>query len=248
MKIFQTPSPNFDERTLPISMLVLHYTGMESGNAALARMCSEAGKVAAHYMVDEGGKISQLVNENYRAWHAGVSSWGGESNLNSISIGIEIVNGGHDYGLPDFPEAQIFAVIKLCQEILNRHNIPQMNIVGHSDIAPARKQDPGEKFPWEQLAKKSVGYWPTSITQDQRVLFESGERGRGISVVQSGLAYIGYGVEVTGVLDEQTKLVMTALQRRYRPSLMNGDIDVQCLEIVTNLANEKKSRSMAVVG
>lgn len=246
MNIVQSPSPNFDDRTLPISMLVLHYTGMESGAAALSHMCNASSKVSAHYMVEEGGDVFQLVDEKHRAWHAGVSSWGGEMNINSASIGVEIVNGGHDYGLPDYTKTQIPAVVELCQGILTRHNIDPMNIIAHSDIAPARKQDPGEKFPWVVLAKQGIGYWPEgTITEDKRVLFEQNERGRGISVIQSGLAYIGYGIEITGVLDEPTRMVMTALQRRYRPDLIDGNIDVQSLEIVTNLANAKKSGSAA---
>lgn len=244
--MIKSPSPNFDDRTLPISMLVLHYTGMKNGKAALSRMCDASSKVSAHYMLEEDGKTFQLVDEKKRAWHAGISSWGGETNINSASIGIEIVNGGHDYGLPDFPKTQISAVIKLCQGISTRHNIDPMNIIAHSDIAPARKQDPGEKFPWEVLAKQGIGYWPEGIiTKDKRILFEQNERGRGISVIQSGLAYIGYGVEITGVLDEPTRFVMTALQRRYRPDLIDGNIDLQSLEIVTNLANAKKSGSAA---
>lgn len=248
MNITQTPSPNFDERTLPISMLVLHYTGMENGAAALSRMCEASSKVCAHYMVEEDGQIFQLADEKHRAWHAGLSSWAGETNVNSASIGIEIVNGGHDYGLPEFPAVQISAVVRLCQDVLKRHDIDPMNIVAHSDIAPGRKQDPGEKFPWHELSRQGIGYWPKPVSQDQRVLFEIGARDRGISVIQSGLAYIGYGVEITGVLDAQTRVALEALQRRYRSDVIDGNVDVQSLEIVTNLANAKKSRSTAVAG
>lgn len=242
MNIEQTPSPNHDDRTLPVTLLVLHYTGMESGEAALLRMCDSTAKVSAHYMVWEDGRICQLVDESRRAWHAGVSNWAGESNINSASIGIEIVNGGHDFGLPDFPSKQILAVTKLCNAITNRHNIDPMNIVAHSDIAPQRKQDPGEKFPWQMIARNGVGYWPKLPTQtDNRILFERGARDKEIAIIQSGLAYLGYGMEVTGVFDDNMRLVLTAFQRRYRPSEVDGKIDVQSLELLTDLTNFRKS-------
>ena len=144
MNIIKQTSPNFDERTLPVSLLVLHYTGMESGEAALERLCEGESKVSAHYLVEEDGRIFQLVDEDKRAWHAGLSEWRGESNINSASIGIEIVNGGHnvpfaDDSLPPFPDAQINAVIALCQDIMTRRNIGALSILGHSDVAPARK-------------------------------------------------------------------------------------------------------------
>ncbi|WP_339741735.1 N-acetylmuramoyl-L-alanine amidase [uncultured Maricaulis sp.] len=146
------PSPNFNDRKLPVSLIVLHYTGMENGAVALERMCDPAAEVSAHYMVEEDGRVFQLVDEDKRAWHAGVSAWRGETDINSASIGIEIVNGGHDYGLPDFPAIQIEAVIHLVADIMARHGIGPEGVVGHSDIAPGRKQDPGEKFPWHRLA------------------------------------------------------------------------------------------------
>ena len=165
MEIIASPSPNFDDRKHKVDMLVLHYTGMDSGQAALDHMCNPAAKVSSHYMVWEDGRIDQLVAEDRRAWHAGVSTWQGDDDLNSRSIGIEIVNGGHDFPLPDgslppYPMAQIQALIELCQRILASHDIPDSRIVGHSDIAPARKQDPGEHFPWERLARAGIGLWP----------------------------------------------------------------------------------------
>ncbi|OYW85410.1 MAG: N-acetylmuramoyl-L-alanine amidase, partial [Hyphomonas sp. 32-62-5] len=165
MQIEDTPSPNFDARKHPVSLLVLHYTGMESGDAALARMRDPEAKVSAHYMVWEDGRIARLVPENRRAWHAGVSTWQGLEDLNSRSVGIEIVNGGHDYrapggGLPPYPDAQIAAVIALAREIMAHHAIPPTGLVGHSDIAPTRKIDPGEHFPWPRLADAGLGLWP----------------------------------------------------------------------------------------
>lgn len=237
----QIPSPNHDERTLPITLLVLHYTGMESGQAALERMCDGDAKVSAHYMVAEDGTITQLVAENRRAWHAGVSEWCGETNINSASIGIEIVNGGHDFGLPDFPDGQIESVTRLCKDIMTRHSMPALSLVGHSDIAPTRKQDPGEKFPWQGLAKAGVGYWPGVMSPENKtVLFERGMRDRGVAVVQSGLAYLGYKVAVSGVLDAATSLVISTFQRRYRPHKIDGQIDVQDMEILMCLTTYKK--------
>ncbi len=243
MNIVQSPSPNYDERQLPITLLVLHYTGMESGAAALKHMCTEQSKVCAHYMVSEEGAVHQLAAEKSRAWHAGVSSWNGESDINSASIGIEIVNGGHDYGLPNFPKAQIGVVISLCKSILARHDISTFNVLAHSDIAPERKQDPGEKFPWQQLAQNGIGYWPEVKTSDTRVLFENNSRDRGIAVLQSGLGFLGYGIEITGVLDARSQSVVSAFQRRYRPRKIDGQFDVQTIEILTHLVDVKKKKT-----
>lgn len=233
--ITSAPSPNHDERTLPISILVLHYTGMESGTAALARMTDAAAKVSAHYMVEEGGEIFQLVDEDRRAWHAGVSEWNGITNVNSASVGIEIVNGGHDYGLPDFPDPQINAVIALSKQIVTDHAIKPRNIVAHSDIAPARKEDPGEKFPWAGLAAAGLGLWPGEGNGDQRHLFGSGDRDRGVAILQHGLAQIGYAVSVSGEVDEVTTFAVKAFQRRYRPQSVTGLIDMETYDLVARL-------------
>ena len=241
MKITQTPSPNFDDRTLPISLLILHYTGMATGEAALERMRDADAKVSAHYMVEEDGRIFQLVDEEKRAWHAGVSEWEGETNINSNSIGIEIVNGGHDHpnedgSLPNFPDVQINAVIALSKDIMKRHG--DLTLLGHSDIAPARKIDPGENFPWQGLAAAGLGYWPDMQTDDRRILFEAGTRDRGVAILQSGLAHIGYGARVSGVMDEETKLIVEAIQRRYRTGKIDGVVDIQTMEIVKALVEQ----------
>lgn len=241
MKIIDAPSPNHDERTLPISLLVLHYTGMENGEAALERMCDPSAKVSAHYVVEEDGRIFRLVNEDRRAWHAGVSSWNGESNINSASIGIEIVNGGHDFGLPDFPDPQIASVIALCYDVMQRHKIEDFDVVAHSDIAPDRKKDPGEKFPWATLADASIGIWPEVKTTDQRLLLDAKNTDKPyIHLVQSALGYLGYGLKMTGVLDNTTVSVIKTFQRRYRPSKIDGLIDVQTTAILTLLARYKR--------
>ncbi|MCP4394683.1 MAG: N-acetylmuramoyl-L-alanine amidase [Alphaproteobacteria bacterium] len=161
MHIEFSPSPNFNDRGAgaAIDMLVMHYTGMKTAEEALQRMCSKESQVSAHYMVDEDGAIYQLVDEDKRAWHAGVSFWRGETDINSHSIGIEIVNPGHEFGYREFPDVQMQSVIWLSQQILERHPIPARNVVAHSDIAPTRKQDPGELFNWQMLADNGVGLW-----------------------------------------------------------------------------------------
>jgi len=247
LNIAQNPSPNFDERTLPISLLILHYTGMESGAAALERMRDAQAKVSAHYMVSEDGTTVQLVDEAKRAWHAGVSEWQGESNINSASIGIEIVNGGHDYPgndgtLPAYPDLQINAVIALCKDIMTRHGA--LEVLGHSDIAPARKIDPGEHFPWAGLAAAGLGFLPENISDDHRVLFDLRSRDRGVAIVQRGLAHIGYGARVTGVMDEETCHIIKAVQRRYRPEKIDGIVDIQTMEIIKALAEQRSAVSV----
>jgi N-acetylmuramoyl-L-alanine amidase len=159
MNILSSPSPNFNDRPKDqsVDMLVLHYTGMKTGKAALERMCDPAFEVSAHFMVDIDGTIHQLVSEEKRAWHAGVSYWRGNTNINDRSIGIEIVNPGHEWGYEPFPIVQMESVISLCQDILSRHSIEARNIVGHSDIAPSRKMDPGELFDWNWLAQEGIG-------------------------------------------------------------------------------------------
>lgn len=234
-------SPNFNDRKLPVSMLILHYTGMENGVTAKARLCDPAAEVSAHWLVHEDGMTDRLVEEDKRAWHAGRGSWNGITDVNSASIGIEIVNGGHnvplaDGSLPPYPDAQILAVIKLAKDIIERHDIQPRNIVGHSDIAPERKEDPGEHFPWAGLAAAGVGIWPGDLPEDDRILFEAGDRDRGISIIQRGLADLGYGASVTGCLDEPTQAIIRAVQRRYRPAKIDGIIDMQVMEVLKRLS------------
>ncbi len=160
--IVEQPSPNHDARAegKPLDMLLLHYTGMESAAAALDRMCDPAAKVSAHYMIDEDGTVYRLVDEDRRAWHAGVAHWAGEDDINSRAIGIELVNPGHEFGYRAFPEPQMAALEALCLDILSRHDIPPDRVLGHSDVAPDRRQDPGDLFDWKRLAAKGIGLWP----------------------------------------------------------------------------------------
>ncbi|WP_321488467.1 N-acetylmuramoyl-L-alanine amidase [uncultured Hyphomonas sp.] len=230
MDITFSPSPNFDDRKHPVDMLVLHYTGMETGEAAFDQLRNPDAKVSSHYLLREDGRVDQLVAEDRRAWHAGVSSWQGDEDLNSRSIGIEIVNGGHDFlqadgSLPPYPAAQIDALIALCHKILAGHDIPQTRIVGHSDIAPLRKQDPGEHFPWEQLARAGIGIWPDVEGKD----FSPGDENASVQQTQEQLQRIGYGLPPTGTYDDLTEAVVRAFQRRWLPDRTSGVADARTL-------------------
>jgi len=221
------PSPNYGDRKngrLP-DMIVLHYTGMPDAEGALARLCSAGTEVSAHYVVLEDGRIVQCVKEAKRAWHAGISSWAGEDDMNSCSIGIEIVNPGHDGGCPDFPLRQIAAVIALCRGIMLRLKVPAHRVLGHSDVAPARKKDPGEKFPWHSLANSGVGHWVTPVpigTGDKLMLGTANDE---VLSLQQAFAKYGYGIPLTGEYDAETIEVVTAFQRHFRPARVDGIAD-----------------------
>jgi N-acetylmuramoyl-L-alanine amidase len=221
------PSPNHGERKdgQRPDTIVLHYTGMPDAGAALERLCTPSSEVSAHYVVFEDGRIIQLVQESRRAWHAGKSFWAGETDINSCSIGIEIVNPGHDYGYPDFPKRQIAAVTALCRGIQTRNSILPVRVLAHSDIAPARKQDPGEKFPWRTLYDSGVGHWvkPKPITEG--ALFALGDRGQAVTALQDSLRRYGYDVAATGTYDSATYEVVTAFQRHFRPERVDGVAD-----------------------
>jgi N-acetylmuramoyl-L-alanine amidase len=233
------PSPNHDSRgDAPVDMLVLHYTGMETGDAALARMCDPGAKVSAHYMIEEDGSVFALVPEERRAWHAGVSFWRGHRDVNARSIGIEIVNPGHEYGYRDFPDAQIAALIDLARDIAARHPIPARNVVGHSDVAPARKTDPGERFPWRALAEAGIGLWPAQVRKDATAeTFDPGDRAGSIMAAQRGLRNYGYALDATGVLDGPTAQVLIAFQRHFRPARIDGLLDAETMALVDAVAS-----------
>lgn len=227
------PSSNHDERKDGRSpdMILLHYTGMESGEAALERLCAPDSKVSAHYVVFEDGRIVQCVPEMRRAWHAGVSSWAGEADINSCSIGIEIVNPGHDFGYPEFPRRQIAAVITLCRSILTRRGpISPDRVLAHSDVAPSRKQDPGEKFPWGLLNESGIGHWvkPAPITEGG--VLAPGDEGEAVAQMQQALRSYGYGVPATGRFDDATRDVVVAFQRHFRPARVDGIADLSTLQ------------------
>jgi len=231
-------SPNLEPRAAARrpDMLLLHYTGMQSSLAALARLReAEEPRVSAHYFIDEDGTIIQLVPEASRAWHAGLASWAGESDINSCSIGIEIVNPGYDFGYPDFPPHQIGSVIALCKDIVTRQKIRADRVLAHSDVAPGRKRDPGEKFPWHQLHIQGVGHWvePAPITGGP--VFNAGDSGAEVSALQAQLADYGYGISVTGAYDAATRDVVTAFQRHFRPARVDGMADASTQATLANL-------------
>jgi N-acetylmuramoyl-L-alanine amidase len=231
------PSPNHDERAGGISpdLIVLHYTGMEVTHDALNRLCDSKARVSSHYLVYENGRILQLVPEARRAWHAGASSWQGHSDINSRSIGIEIANPGHDFGYPDFPKRQIAAVIMLCRGIMTRRGIRRDQVVAHSDIAPSRKQDPGEKFPWKLLADSGVGLWADPVPITDWLSLVPGDTGDTVTELQKSLAEFGYGITITGEYDATTKEVVTAFQRHYRPAQVDGLADTSTRETLRKL-------------
>ncbi|MCX8505377.1 MAG: N-acetylmuramoyl-L-alanine amidase [Alphaproteobacteria bacterium] len=232
-------SPNFDARKTPIDLLVIHYTGMVSAEAALERLCDPAAKVSAHYVIDQDGQIYCLVDESHRAWHAGLGRWGKLSNdINSRAIGIELVNSGHEHGYHPFAAAQIDALIGLCQDILRRHpHISPQNVVGHSDIAPSRKLDPGELFPWPQLALSGIGLYPNvpKMPIERQILLRPADCGAAVRQLQSSLADYGYGVEINGVYDPHLFAVVTAWQRHFRPQICDGVWDAECAQICAEI-------------
>ena len=218
------PSPNFDARPagMPVDMLVIHYTGMESAEDAMARLHDPAAGVSAHYLIDEDGAVYRLVDEKMRAWHAGEARWRGRGDVNGRSVGIELVNPGHQFGYRAFPGPQMAACIELSLAVLTRHPIPARNVVGHSDVAPRRKKDPGELFDWRRLAEKGIGLWPEAA--DGAGAGEIDESG--ISVM---LAQVGYETE-------DLAMTVAAFQRHYRPALSDGGIDVETAERIRALS------------
>jgi len=215
MRRVERPSPNHDDRgDAVIDMLVLHYTGMKSAEEALARLCDPASKVSAHYTIDEDGTVYAHVPEARRAWHAGMAYWAGATDINARSIGIELVNPGHEFGYRDFAEDQVAALITLCHSILMRHPIPSWRVLGHSDVAPARKEDPGELFPWERLAKAGIGLWPQAIASEA-----------------DPEALARYGYDPNAPQDK----VITAFQRHFQPRKLDGQWDSDCAGLLASL-------------
>ena len=213
-------SPNFNDRPkgVPIDMLVLHYTGMETGEAALERLCNAEAGVSAHYLIEEDGTVHRLVDEDKRAWHAGVSWWRGAMDVNGRSIGIELVNPGHEFGYRAFPDAQMEALIALSRAILKRHPIPARNVVGHSDVAPERKQDPGELFDWRRLSAAGIGLWVEKSMPCEVSDFE----------LAAMLSAFGYAVS-------DPYATLAAFQRHFRPSDITGEPDAETVGILKAL-------------
>ncbi len=222
--IHDHPSPNHDARPEDgaIDILLLHYTGMETGDAALERLCDPAAKVSAHYFIEEDGRVFRLVPEHRRAWHAGVASWQGKTDINACSLGIELVNPGHEFGYRPFPEAQMTALIELSLCLVTRHAIPRRRVLGHSDVAPLRKEDPGELFDWPRLATAGLGLWPEAKGDGGEIDEEDAKR---------LLGEIGYGY-----LDDDLTAVLRAFQRRFRPAAVNGDLDGETAALLRAVA------------
>jgi len=235
-------SPNHDERNgvARPNIIVLHYTGMSDGHDALVRLCEPSSKVSCHYLIFEDGTVVQLVPEARRAWHAGVSAWKGETDINAHSIGIEIVNPGHGLGYPDFTEPQIRSVILLCRDLVARLPIPPDHVLAHSDVAPARKDDPGEKFPWRRLCEEGVGLWvePHPIAAGPRLA--AGDKSEAVSKLQAWLKEYGYGIPITGKYDKMTEIVVTAFQRHFRPTRVDGIADVSTVETLRSLLAQRQ--------
>jgi len=208
------------------NLLVLHYTGMGSAEGAVRWLACAESRVSCHYVVDEAGAITQLVPEHMRAWHAGVSVWRGERDINSASIGIEIQNPGHEHGYPDFPAAQMKGVAALSRDIVRRYGMNSWDVLAHSDVAPARKIDPGEKFDWRLMHAAGVGHWVEPVAADASDFgFGEGHAGGDVLAVQESLAAYGYGVEPTGILDQATAFVLRAFQLHFRPARVDGRLD-----------------------
>jgi N-acetylmuramoyl-L-alanine amidase len=224
MDIIPAPSPNFDARPTPPDMIVLHYTGMPSGEEALERLRDPGAKVSAHYLVEEDGRIFSLVAEERRAWHAGVAFWKGARDVNARSIGVEIVNPGHEFGYRPFPGQQIEAVVALLSDIRERWEIDDDRILGHSDVAPDRKTDPGELFPWKQLAKAGHGYFVEPEPAPGLPL-SVGDEGPGVFLLQAGLTRLGYDCAPSGEFEERTATIVRAFQRHWRPMRVDGVAD-----------------------
>ncbi len=244
--ILDRPSPNHDARPAgaAVDMLVIHYTGMESAAAALDRLADPAARVSAHYCIDEDGTIYRMVPEARRAWHAGISRWAGREGVNAVSIGIELVNPGHEFGYRPFPEPQLAALEALARDIVARHGIPPERVLGHADVAPERRRDPGELFDWRRLARAGIGLWaePPESRDPAR---PPGSR----DAVLRDLAAIGYGLAIPGRSEaEAATLVVTAFQRHFRPRRVDGRIDAETAALAAALAARCRAAARPPIG
>lgn len=240
------PSPNKDARPdgVGVSHLILHYTGMLSAEEAVERLTDPEARVSAHYTIDESGRVFCHVAESERAWHAGVSHWRGETDINALSVGVEIANPGHEFGYRPFPEPQMSTVISLCKDVLSRHGIAQRNVIAHSDVAPARKMDPGELFPWARLASEGIGVWPIDYEIENKDVLGPTSSSPRVRELQSQFALYGYGVTVNGIYDSTTQAVVTAFQRHFRPHLVDGLADAETqaiLDALCDLVDDSRS-------
>lgn len=241
MDILKVPSPNFGRRRADaINMILIHYTEMVSAEAAMRRLSDPTAEVSSHYLISTTGKVYQLVDEEHRAWHAGVARWGRHSDVNSHSIGIELDHIGVDDkgNFVPFPDDQISSLVKLMKDILGRHTIPARNIIGHSDVAPARKQDPGPQFPWRHLADHGIGVWPRALPELDVSDLKRGDRGAAVRRFQQGLRRYGYGLSVDGQFGPETATVVRAFQAHFRAHRVDGVGDRETQSILAALLNE----------
>jgi N-acetylmuramoyl-L-alanine amidase len=236
LKIEERPSPNHGERKEgPVDILLLHYTDMPDDNQALSWLCDPRSKVSSHYFVHQDGRVVALVPEDRRAWHAGEARWGTSRDINSRAIGIEIANAGHRGGRPEFPDAQIEAVIALSTAILSRHAIPAHRVLAHSDVSPGRKIDPGERFPWGKLAAAGIGHFVEAVPIADGRFFQRGDQGAPIEALQAMLALYGYGIDISGAFDQRTEDVVAAFQRHFRQERVDGVADRSTIETLKAL-------------
>lgn len=237
LAIEEHPSPNHGPRApgTPIDMLLLHYTGMTSPDGALTWLCNPESHVSCHYFIFEDGRVAQLVDETMRAWHAGRSVWAGETDINSRSIGIELAHPGHEHGYRDFDPRQIAALIALSNDIVARQAIPPSRVLAHSDVAPARKEDPGELFPWRQLFEAGIGLWVPPAPMVEGPVVKRGDRGGAVADLQMGLRAYGYGIEEETVFGSETEAVVVAFQRHFRPERFDGVADPSTFDTLERL-------------
>ncbi|WP_341898237.1 N-acetylmuramoyl-L-alanine amidase [Ferrovibrio terrae] len=249
LSFVEHPSPNFDERSgrRPVDMVVLHYTGMPTAAAALQRLCDPEAKVSAHYVIDEDGTIYRLVPEDKRAWHAGVAFWRGVRDVNARSIGIELVNPGHEFGYREFPTVQIDALIALLKDMATRYEMMPGNYVAHSDIAPMRKEDPGELFPWHRLHAAGFGRWWAGDfkVSPHAPSMQPGERSGAVLELQVALDRIGYGIEGSGFYDPATEAVVRAFQRHWRQDQVDGISDAETTSLIRHIADQVNMRRIS---
>lgn len=237
LDIREIASPNLSDRRgdAVVDILLLHYTGMASLERACDWLCDPRSEVSSHYLVARDGTVTRLVPEDKRAWHAGISYWAGARDVNSRSIGIEIENPGHDGGYPDFPDAQMEAVIALSADILSRHSIAPERVLAHSDVAPERKLDPGEKFDWRRLHEAGIGHWVPPAPVEPGEVLRTSDQGPAVRTLQKKLAAYGYGLDLSGWYDERTGAVVRAFQRHFRPERVDGVADRSTLDTLDRL-------------
>jgi N-acetylmuramoyl-L-alanine amidase len=243
IELKQRRSPNFGPRAegAAIDMIVLHYTGMPDGVAALSWLANPASQVSSHYVVFEDGQVYQLVEDMQRAWHAGVSFWEDATDLNSRSIGIEIVNPGHEFGYRAFPDRQIDAVIALCRSLVSRFAIPAARVLGHSDIAPNRKQDPGELFPWARLAEEGLGIWTRPAPIVAGPVLQLGDRSAGVRELRAEFSRFGYRAGHSDEFDGELEAIVTAFQRHFRPARVDGVADPSTVTTLQRLLSLRQT-------